>query len=288
MSFDGNPNDPSQQQPGQQPGYPISPAAEPGYSNQEYVLPGAEYPSATWQQPVSGAPGFTAAPPPEPENKMRNVWLHPAVIVGVLGTIVILMVAVTLLALRSPTQTADAAESGTGDDTQTQDSTGSEEDDGTGSGSGSGSDQPSDEGKSTPTGDEVFFSGQMEVWMSAYAENSIDFDTGSQAANGDEEDPKASDAMVHDNGIDHMNKNTFGEWGDGDAPTTAAECDGLADDLKSDSIHVSRLEQGAVFCFTTAEKRSGYFTVDAVELAENGSLDTLDFTFTVWKGKDDM
>lgn len=288
MSFDGNPSDPSPQQPGRQPGYPPAPDAGPEYSTgQEYAVPGAEYPASTWEQPTSGAPGYVpmAAPPPS-QSRMRNVWLNPAVIVGVLGTIVILMVAVTILALRSPAPPSDSAKEADGGDTQSQGADDSDEEGGTGTGSGNGSDQPSEEEESAPEGDEVFFSGQLEIY--AGGEYSVDFDTGDSESTGYEDDPKVFDMTIDENGIGPLNKNTFGEWGDESAPTTAAECDGLADDLKSDSIHLSRLKQFATFCFTTAEDRAGYFTVDDVQLASNGSLDTLDFTFTVWKNEDDM
>lgn len=281
MSFDPPPNDPNQPTPEGVSPQQYQPDGQP--SPPQYSLEGQ--PGMQWQQPVSGQP-FAPGPvvPPEADGKLKTVWTHPAVIVGTVGIIVLLIVAVTILALRPGT--SPAGEDGTENDKADAGESTSEEDrDEAGTG-----DNGAEESEA-PEGDETYFTGKLSICASCDGTNPIDFDTGKSDPGGYgayTDDPKPFDADVTENGLKMLTKEKFGEWEHTEAPTGAADCEGVADGKRSEDVHLSRLKQLSTFCFTTAEGRSGYFVVNKVELAETGSLDDLDIQFTVWKGEDDL
>ncbi|GAA4905374.1 hypothetical protein LX16_3524 [Stackebrandtia albiflava] len=267
MSYDGPSSGAPQGTPPPQPEYPQSP-------------PGG------WQTPVSGGTGYipqAAEPPPASGNRFKDLWLHPAIVTGVLGTLVILIVAVTVLAVRSFQAPATVAD--TGDDTTTEstqegdDTTGETEDsDATGSGNGS-SESPADDAPAQE--DPVFISGVLE----GYPDSAFDFDGGDDYISYDD-DEQTFDALLTTDGLEGMNQVQFGEWVEPSAPTTVSQCEGVS--TTSGTVHLSRLEQYRIFCFTTAEGRTGYFSVDTVELEDNGTLNDLAVSYTVWKGDDDL
>jgi hypothetical protein len=260
---------PTAEQPMWQPAAPMSPAP--------YLLP----------------PQAPVAPPPAPKRSgLAGFWNHPVVIASIMGTLVLLVTAltvITVVALKK--DPADDHNTSTGNQAN-QPGTGTSPtprrtstDDGSGPGSGSGQNEatPSTDPSAAGSGD-VFLNGRLELNLyGGESGDAVDLDTAKK--NYSFNDGVKYDLVIGSTALNMKNKAKVHKLAGTAAPTQSACTDGAQ---WADSAHISTLAVDAVLCVQSSDGRVGALTITAVDKGDDGRLDSIGFDYVIWKKSGDQ
>lgn len=225
-------------------------------------------------------------PQPQPQHSgLRYLWNHPVVIAGVMGMLLLLVTAISIIAIKA------VGDDGPGGNTANPGDTRNDPDraDNTaGPVPTSGLQASTPPAQSPSTGgappvnstNAVFLSGKMNV---AYYDAGFDFDTAKESSLGDGE---KYDLDPTETALTAVNRAQVGVGAAAGAPS-AAGCQAAAVRW-STSAHVSVLTQGAVVCVKTSDDRLGAFTVTKLDKNDSGQIQFVEAEYVVWKKQGDQ
>jgi hypothetical protein len=227
-------------------------------------------------QPWQPAPPVGREP-----GALRYLWNHPVVIAGVMGMLLLLVTAVSIIAIKA----VDGA--GSGDDTAGP-RNGQTNQPAAPAGSGTGAPATGQQagtpaanpGPGVTSTNVVFLSGKLAI---NYYDSDIDLDT---AKKGGLAEGEKADFEVTDTALVAANGAQAGIGAAAGAPTPAG-CTAAA--VKwGNSAHISVLAVGATICAKTSDDRLGALTVTKLEKSDEGKMRLLEVDYVVWKKQGDV
>jgi hypothetical protein len=219
---------------------------------------------------------------PQPSG-FRYLWNHPVVIAGVMGLLLLMVTAISIIAIKAVGSADDTRDTGEPNRVDpTQQATGQQAAP-AGTGTPPANTQPAG---TTPAGTApavnttgaVFLSGKLDI---RYYDSGVDFDTAKKDSLAGTE---KFDLDPTETALNAVNRAQVG-IGVAGAPSPAA-CTAAAVRWGS-SAHVSVLADGATICVKTSDDRLAAFTVAKLEKDSDGQLSGVEVEYVVWKKQGD-
>jgi hypothetical protein len=220
-------------------------------------------------------------PQPPQQSGLRYLWNHPVVIAGVMGMLLLLVTAISIVAIKAVgSDPAGKDTAGDGREPNGQQTTGLPAAGPTNANTGTPVNPPaqSSTGGSTPavnTSGAVFLSGKLTL---SYYDSGVDFDTAKKSSLGTGE---KYDFEIDDTALTGVNRGQAGTGAAAGAPTPAG-CS-AASVKWAGSAHISVLADGAVVCVKTSDDRLAAFTVSKLTKSDDGQIRNLEIDYVVWK-----
>ncbi|GIJ74206.1 hypothetical protein [Virgisporangium ochraceum] len=236
-----------------------------------------------WQPPVPGPVLDPAQPQP---SGFRYLWNHPVVIAGVMGLLLLMVTAISIIAIKA-----------VGNDSGPGDNTADPRDEQTNqqanqvppaTGGATGGTPPASQPAGTPSANSapavnstnaVYLNGKLKM---QYYDSGIDLDTAKTSGLGTNE---KYDFDVTETGLTAVNRAQAGTGAAAGAPTPAG-C--TAASVKwGTTAHISVLLPGATICVKTSDDRLGALTVANLDKSDDGQMRTLEVDYVIWKKQGD-
>lgn len=234
-------------------------------------------------------PGYlppVGAPPQR--GRAASLWLHPATVVGVIGLLVLLIVALVFVALNRPAATPGADQKQPSASAAPGDSSTPAADDAGAATTNPGTGDNSSPSSSAAADADQYMAGDITLDAGEEQEYSYaaDLDTGEVVSYNVSSEP-ATDIQVTPNSLAGINGGTLALW-EQTTPPTSDDCSALPGKAYSTSVHMSRLDEGAMLCVKTNDGRFGFLRVTSADKEDDGQLSGLDLHYEVWKKKGDQ
>lgn len=235
----------------------------------------------------SNHPWQPVAPAGPQPGALRYLWNHPIVIAGVMGLLLLLVTAVSIIAIKAVGNDAAAGGPGTGNGPQ---DTGNQQPGPVASGTTGAGSPPAGQPTGTPAAggtapavnstNVVYLSGKLTL---PYYNAGVDLDTAKTSGLAEGE---KYDFDVTETGLTGVNRGQAGVGAAAGAPTPAG-CT-AAPVTWGTSAHISVLTVGATICVRTGEDRLGALTVTKLDRSDDGQLQILEVDYVVWKKQGDL
>lgn len=206
---------------------------------------------------------------------MRYLWNHPVVIAGVMGMLLLLVTAVSIIAIKAVGDTPAGNGKGSGNQGQPG---GTDPTGGTNVVNPGGAAGTTPQSSPAQGGPAVFLSGKLTL---AYYDGGIDLDTAKKNVG---EDGKA-DIDVTETALTTLNGAQLAVGAAGAAPAQACAAASLA---WGKEAHLSVLNEGAVICAKTNEGRLGALSVTTLSKSSAGQLQSVETQYVIWKKTGDQ
>jgi len=255
--------------------YPVDPLSSPG-------APGWHLPPISPMPPILpeqtyGPPGY----PPPRRTGFAAFWNHPGVIAGIMGSLVLLITALAVVAITALRAKAPAANAGGGAATATGRPTGTDK-------TTPAADNSSPAGKATTSAPEssTFLNGSIGLYYYSGNPQGVDFDSAkSGQVRYDFAPEEKVDVEINATSLDAKNHAGVHKWTGSGQPDQAGCATGAQ---WAPSMHVSTLAPDVVICFQTSDGRIGALTLTDVKKNDAGQLTNLGFDYVVWKKQGDQ
>jgi hypothetical protein len=216
---------------------------------------------------------------------LRYLWNHPVVIAGVMGMLLLLVTAISIIAIKAVGDGSADRDRDTGQPGRVEPTTQSTGQQALPAATGAAPNQPTgtQPGGTAPavnTTGAVFLSGKLDI---AYYDSGVDLDTAKENGLADGE---KYDLDPTETALNTVNRAQVGVGAAAGAPSPAA-CQ-AAGVRWSASAHVSVLGDGAVICVKTSDDRLGALTVTKLDKTDGGQLEVVKAEYVIWKKPGDQ
>lgn len=276
---------------GEGPAYQVDPLTSPGAPGWQVPPPISPMPPLLPEQSYGpiGYPPPPAAPPRR--SGFSAFWNHPGVIAGIMGTLVLLVTALSIVAITA-LRSNSTSSTGGGNPGVTNAAGGPSQAQQSRPTPGATTKAPdaatnSPAAKATTAGPDAttFLSGQMNLTYHSYGADAADFDSAAFGGTYAFKEGQKPDVAINSTSLDAKNRAGLHKWTGAGEPDQAGCANGAQ---WAPSMHVSTLAPDTVICFQTSEGRVGAVTLTDVKKDGAGQLDSVEFTYVVWKKQGDQ